>query len=299
MNIIFKNKKFFFSLFMFSGFFGATNTMLFDAAGDIVIKKPLEFKSVDAFKALEEEFFSLDENSLLVLDVDGVLVLFDVGFCWLQEHCKIKSLPEEKVSHLISIYLKKKEEKPVEEQVSHQLKELQQKGIKIVALTSTTTKGYGNIECMPTLRATSLKELDIDFSGTFSREPFLFNGDTSKHVAGVLCVGRENKGEALVSFLYKTNFFPHKILFIDDQKDNLINVHEALEGFNNEPGQTRQKIEHTEILYTRALNYVQYPAEEIFHFQIDWLIAHKEWLSEEEARRKIEAEAFDRAQHYA
>jgi hypothetical protein len=86
-----------------------------------------------------------------------------------------------------------------------------------------------------------LGRLGIDFSQSAPyQSEIVFNelapyrGNYSAYLDGILFVnGTEiSKGDALLAFLEKTNFFPNRIVFIDDREDNLKSVEEAIQKLN-------------------------------------------------------------------
>lgn len=126
-----------------------------------------------------------------------------------------------------------------------------------MALTASLTGSFGNIQNMEQWRADGLRRLGIDFSKTAPcQTPLVFDDLAPYHDYyttyhnGVLFVNGKtvSKGEAFLSFLKKSVFFPNKIIFIDDREDNLKSLEEAIQKLD-------KRIEYQRFHYLGAQNY--------------------------------------------
>jgi hypothetical protein len=104
---------------------------------------------------------------------------------------------------------------PVEPEVVTIIKDLQRKGICVIALTARSLE----------LQACTLKQLqsiDIDFSktGLRSEQPLSFSDlpHPAQYSHGVMFCSRNAKGKALLQLFEKTKFQAKKIVFIDDKQ---------------------------------------------------------------------------------
>lgn len=124
------------------------------------------------------------------------------------------------------------EVKPVEPQMITLLRDLQKRGVVVMALTHR----------LPSVIDTTLRQLesiDIDFQKTApaSQSEMLIpplsdpeRKGPSRYRQGVLFVGlNQDKGDVLTQFLKIVNLTPKKIIFIDDSKGNVEHVEKTLQ----------------------------------------------------------------------
>ncbi len=274
MNILSKNNHFFLmSLALAIGFSGI-----------------IQAQMISPIKSLEElrpVFAGLDHKTLVVWDVDDVLVMLpDAIFGAKEENTKVYSdvfgkvfnLPIQDKSIVMSRTTMGKW-KLVEDIVVELIIDLQQKDIKTVALTATKIGKSGIIESVEDFRITQLKEFDIDFSGAFTcPEEGLELLPGSLFKKGIMLTGRKHyKGPLLRYFLekIKENYGEFEfIVFIDDRMDNLINVGETCLDLG---------ITYKGFHYTGALDRCKQVDKALAQLQVDHLLEHEVWLSDDEA----------------
>ncbi|MBX9977229.1 MAG: DUF2608 domain-containing protein [Alphaproteobacteria bacterium] len=116
---------------------------------------------------------------------------------------------------------------------------IKNKGIKAIACTAASPGPFKQLNRAEVVRYETLKRYGIDFSGAFPDYADLtlvnvkgFLGRQPVFYQGVLCAAGEknspNKGKSVVEFLQTTHTNPKLIIFIDDNKNYLIDLHQAI-----------------------------------------------------------------------
>lgn len=245
------------------------------------------FKQVEDYLKLND---SLQEGTLLVLDIDDVLITPEDLICK-SENKKaferfikpITDLPEKEQIKFLSIILSGRKVKRVEHSTVEILKRLEEKGIKIIALTNGWTGEYGIISSLENLKLKELKNLGYDFSNTFIDLPSKkFTNFSSKdpkrfpvYKKGVLWTCNLPKGEVLSEFLKYAKYKPKKIIFIDDKVKHLTSVEEYCK---------KNNIEFQGFQYKNLSANTSSIDEKIVKIQIDNLIKKKSWISDKMAK---------------
>lgn len=142
-------------------------------------------------------------------------------------------------------------QKLVEKDAPKMIKNIQKKGVKVIALTSSLTgKIKGFPDKMIFIRRDQLQRVGFDFTNTFKNYvhvmEFLrfkeYAGSYPMFYHGVLSTngeGNVSKGDTLISFLQhvgshyhckarKPGYYPKVIILVDDKKKHLENVEERL-----------------------------------------------------------------------
>lgn len=126
----------------------------------------------------------------------------------------------------------------IDARIPQLLEQISQRGIPAIAMTANLTGKLGTIQKMEQWRVDGLRQLGIDFSKTAPYQTTLifddlapYRGNYSTYLEGILFVNGTtvSKGEAFLSFLEKSSFFPNRIIFIDDREDNLKSLETALQ----------------------------------------------------------------------
>jgi hypothetical protein len=224
-----------------------------------------EITPIDSFRELNESVRELSSKDLVLFDVDMVLVQPSEPAFQMSNMKKygpiakevMKSLPEEKQMVFLALITISSDPILIEDQIVDLLGFLQAKCIPCIALTANLTGSLAEVSCMEMKRIESLKKLGIDFSKTApSQSDIIFKNlasyrnNYSRFLDGVFFVNGTtvSKGEALLAFLDRIDFYPEKIIFIDDKEDNLKNVEFALK-------QLDKKILYQGFLYNGAKKY--------------------------------------------
>lgn len=155
----------------------------------------------------------------------------------------LKGITPEQKDILLNLITKSSEPVLIEQDTPEIIKAIEAKKIKTMALTASLTGRLGKIKNFEAWRYEILKNLGIDFSNSFSQTPEIKFNDVPTYLGrkpvfykGILCGNGEgnknDKGDALVLFLEKVSFSPKVVVFVDDKKENLENVEQALVKFN-------------------------------------------------------------------
>lgn len=249
---------------------------------------------------IQKEIYKSDKDTLVIFDVDQVLItpddviLKDRGheankFC----DATVKQIKKDRNSHeyaqLMSVINISAKLRPVTPETLTIFNEIKDSGYKVIALTATGVGAYGNIDSLEDWRINDLKNQGFIFSKLSSNttarqlEPYLLL--TAKERAkqqfspmykdGILFSCNIPKGKVLEAYFKHAKLKPKKIIFIDDKRKNIVSVakycHEA-------------KIKFVGIEYTA----VKHAANEKFNLeraklQFATLTKSKVWLSDLQA----------------
>jgi hypothetical protein len=197
-----------------------------------------------------EEVFNFfndpDSKTLAIFDVDMVLVqpsdpAFQMAnmkrFSAISKRI-MKEVPADKQMIFLSLMTISSEAVLIDECTPRLLQRITERGIPAIALTANLTGSFGKIKNMEEWRINTLRRLGIDFSKSAPYQKSLifdnlspYRGNYSTYLEGVLFVNGTtvSKGDAFLSYLQKTGFFPNKIIFIDDKEDNLKSLEAAIQ----------------------------------------------------------------------
>lgn len=224
-----------------------------------------QITSVTDMEEVFHYFNDADAKTLAIFDVDMVLVqptdpAFQMAnmkrFGPIAKRI-MKEVPVDKQMIFLSLMTISSAPVLIDARTPRFLNQLTQRGIPTMALTANLTGPFATIENMETWRITVLSELGIDFSkaAPYSKRLLFddlaaYRGNFSTYLNGILFVNGTTvtKGEALLSFLEKTQISPNKVIFIDDREDNLKNVEAALQKLN-------RNIEFQGLHFTGAQNF--------------------------------------------
>src|ERR1700722_7441658 len=253
---------------------------------------------ISSFKELEEELKTSDEKTLIVFDVDEVLITTEdhfihpyadkVFFPLIQQIMTKAVSKEEKreVEEKLSLSMLLPKRILIEESAPSLIKNLQQKGIKVIALTSCPTGAFGVVPKVEHWRIEHLRSLSINFASSFpkiERYPFNDLATNGKPAPlfeqGILFSKGYKKGDVLSAFFKQSNFYPTKVIFIDDLNENLDSVKAALQSLN---------IEFKGYQYIGAKRFYKAIDEEVINYQFKHLMQTKEWLSDKEVEQLLE-----------
>ncbi len=204
-----------------------------------------------SFKEAQSALDKADSNTLVIFDVDDTLthdvsVPFQRWFLETNEgkqflkeihdHVASKENPQEYDKQIRAKYMLKHTNQPLESIIGSMIKKLQDRGIKIIALTYYMTGGMakGIIPSLPQWRYNKLKEVGIDFSSSFPEQEIIFShltSDAGRHPVyynGILLTDKFSKGEVLGAFLDKIDWKPGNVIMFDDNPDKLTSVQDEL-----------------------------------------------------------------------
>lgn len=115
----------------------------------------------------------------------------------------------------------------VENEFPEVIMQLQNRGVKTLACTSSSTGSIGNIVKNFSLwRFQELKKLDIDFSSIFPGRVLFPYEDCNDDIPGIEkgivgCGHKIKKGMLFDKIIAHINFTPHKVIVIDDKMENI------------------------------------------------------------------------------
>lgn len=181
---------------------------------------------------IEEALPFIDSKTLVVLDIDDTLVVpaqMLGGDCWFRHEMKqlqangesfekalAKVLPRYlKLQHYISVV-------PVEKKTATMVHAFQKKADKVIGLTTRNpTLAYRTIE--------QLKGLGIDLSKTALIDKEAKNANFLDHdyIEGILFTQVKHKGDYLLALLDKMQYYPKRILFINDKEKYVAQLEET------------------------------------------------------------------------
>lgn len=245
-------------------------------------------------REIERELESADENTLVIFDVDEVLITtadqfahpyaLDASYGICMGAMK-KSADKKTIDEIISLCFLLPERILIEETTPELIAKIQARGIKTIALTSCQTGELGLIPKVEHWRIDDLRSLGIDFSGSFPEQERVVFSDlkSTKHNAplyerGVLFSFGYNKGDVLKAFLKAAAFQPSKVIFIDDLAHNIENVGKHL---------AEAEIPYHAFHYTGASRHFREFDPALIRYQIEHLMQHRTWLSDSEAKEKL------------
>ncbi len=250
----------------------------------------VDITEIKSFRDIHSELGYADHNTLVIFDVDEVLITYDdmvlrpcgAHFCpssW-------KGIDPKQVPYLISIMLNKGKIILVEPSAPRVINKLKTQGAKALALTAAQTGKFGVIQNAENWRLKTLKQFNLDFSNSFSKIQIMYfdkeegrETDYPIFKNGVLFLGNEknSKGTLLVKFLERIQWKPNKVIFIDDKMANLISVQSALK----QGGIPFQGYQYKGV--------TQLPGEfneQIAEMQFARLRKDHQWLSDSEAKKE-------------
>jgi hypothetical protein len=231
-----------------------------------------------------------DSDTLVVFDVDEVLITFDdliLRPCG--KHftpASWKGIYQEELDYLTSIIWNESKTILVDPSAPELVNKLVNRGVKVIALTACPTGDFGIIEKIEDWRLKILKRLNIDFSNTFPKNQVIYFDDGDKKERdyplfkeGILFIGNgeKTKGDLLVQFFEEIQWYPSKVIFIDDRMYNLTSVESAL---------NKIKILYQGYHYKGMENLPNNFNEQIAEFQFFHLRKEHKWLSDLEAEKK-------------
>ncbi len=164
------------------------------------------------------QYPDLSETDLVVCDIDNTLI-------------KHHRLPKKLLAQQLDQQMIMRQFVLLDPTLPQLFQELHDKRVPIVALTHTRTGTFGIIPSMEQWRLNMMNNLNLTFSFDQKNESFLLVRIPKPHPSftkGIILSGHHSKGTVLKAFLAESNIMPKRILFFDDLKNNIRNVHDAL-----------------------------------------------------------------------
>lgn len=236
----------------------------------------------------EVDFNAIDKDTLVIFDVDETLIQ-PVDMYYINEGSPqaqavkkklIESHPEIKDwDEYMDILIKQVHRPLLEPMIIEKINALQKMGVIVIAVTGMNTGKYGRYDRLERWRYEHLGS--FGFEGSFNDQVIDFEMNNKKPVfyKGILATDTLLKGPVLFAFLDRINHRSKKIIMFDDSLHFL----ESVQAESKKRG-----ISFKGYWYKGA--HEKAWDQELIEFQIDHLLKHKKWLSDEEAQVLIPSE---------
>ncbi len=236
-----------------------------------------ELVEVRTMKELQSHFLDADPSTLVIFDVDMVLVQPDNPAFQMANMKRfgpsarriMSELSKDKQMVFLALMTVSSKTILIDQEMPALFQKLALQKVPTMALTSNLTGEFAGIKNMEQWRFTTLKDLGIDFSTASPckmafrfTELASYRGNYTTYIDGMMFVnGRDvAKGDAFIAFLDKAKISPSKIIFVDDREENVKSLEEAAKKLG---------IAYTGIHFLGAQ---QYPSEQISEaqFESEW-----------------------------
>jgi hypothetical protein len=187
--------------------------------------------------SVKEIFRKADSNTLIIFDVDHVLIMPTDEYTlnrnpfrkqlWTEMG---KRLSKEELTFYTSIAVSSAQWQLVDPYITNIIKALNDKHIPSIALTSLSTGRVGIIDKMEDLRIKELNSVGISFknSSPLKGEVHAYALEADHGVPllkeGIILTAEVDKALVLEYMLHDRKYFPESIIFIDDQVKNLESI---------------------------------------------------------------------------
>jgi thymidine kinase len=250
----------------------------------------------NAYKTVEACVKQADKDTLIIFDVDEVLVhpkdqILKINhinnMAELFDQIKVR-LTLEQAWELQSIILLQSEYEPVNNDIIRLIAETQKNGINTIALTQLMTGTFGKVSSLEDWRVNSLNAFGYDFSKSWATlkdrkfddmPSILYPSEFPMFKQGVIFTCDHSKDKILKAFLHYAKFQPKKIILIDDMEKHI----HSIANFANE-----ENIEFLGVKYTAAYDFDKEPFNAMrAQLQLETLESKHIWLSDKEADEQI------------
>lgn len=255
-------------------------------------------KTIYSFEEAHSELATADAQTLVIFDVDDTLIsqsdevlktghrgspftkaLFNKIHQEGEKHPDNKAY-RDRIGSKIKLQARRQ---LIEPMIAGLIKQLQDKGVKVIALTHMHTGPYGVIPNVEEWRYQDLHNFGIDFSRDISDDMIFdtfpeFRGHYPRFYKGILITHNRSKGEVLGAFLDKISWKPKKIIFFDDWMDYLKTVQEETK---------KRNITCSLYHYLGAEKLVKTLDEHVATFQIEHMIKTETWLDDEQVQAAL------------
>ena len=254
-----------------------------------------EIIKTNDFKAIKDQVQSAEGNTIVIFDIDNVL-LQPKDYSLRNYHDSKEQKKAEKFfkeiekrfnHEQISEMLMQTKVEPVDKRMIELINTIQKRGIKVLALTARVTGEFGKISSMENWSIKEIKNLGYNFDKSWvnlkdkvfaqfpSKDPKLFpKFKLPMFKQGVVLTCGVPKGKVLEAFFNYIKLHPIKILFIDDKSKNL----ESVASFARAANINFFGIEYT---FAQDSNIKSFN-EERAKLQFDTLEKAHKWLSDQE-----------------
>lgn len=250
----------------------------------ILSKKSSDITTIKSFK--EVDFKDISSETLVIFDVNDTIYQAVDTYLANEESPQaydfrtkvIKQHPEVQDWNILSsIVLDETKRVLIEPSIIETINQLKNRHIPVIALNGLGTGSFGIIKSLPEWRYNQLKSLG--FEGSF--ESLIFSLELDGHpmfYKGLLATGipakdKPYKGPVLGSFLDYMKLQPNQMIMFDDSKEALLSVAQECK---------KRNIKFHGYEYKGA--HIPKWNEPLVEFQLNYLIKHKKWLSDEQAQ---------------
>ena len=206
-------------------------------------------ESIDSLSQAEQAFNDADNKTLIVFDVDETLVMpadaiWQEGRIWEVDAVKHFALPQNVKNvfngidphdlNIVSDRMLNTEFKTVEPTTGSIVKSLQDRHLKVIALTNFGPGPFGHIPSLKEWRRSQLSANGIDFETSFPGLALTFSclpatqSGYPEFYKGILFGANNPKGTVLGAFLDQLDYKPTKIIVIDDKEKYLTSIQQEL-----------------------------------------------------------------------
>lgn len=242
------------------------------------------------FKIIQEKLESADINTLIIFDVEDVLLEPRDTVLQFNHKTFVKDIERKlaekysnkEVDNINSSILLQRHNAPVNNDMAQIIDKAQNRGVKVMALTNCRTGKFGKISSMEEWRLQELKKHGYHFDKSWTNindKIFSIQGEDSRDNIifknGVIFTSHSHtKGDALREFLKYSKIEPKSIIFIDDKEHNIKSVQDVA---------SDMKIEFTGIEYTASKEHDTKLNEKRASLQFEVVEKEGKWLSDKEA----------------
>ncbi len=256
--------------------------------------------STHDIEVIKQELENMGKDDLLVTDVMGVLFTQADKIISVNNKKTYKKFLKEieardgkqRSINLDSVVKKNFTSIAVDPQLIGAITEAVEKGTKYLGLTSGRSGQYGYIENLAELRHERLKEVGLTLKEfvKIKKNELLLNDSFIKKEApyyykGVIFTNKTDKGKSLEAFFMEADFFPKKIVFIDNQMHKISSLKRLCAKYD---------IDFVGIHYTKVFNLnTEGYDKKIADMQFKLLDKNEIWVSDEQAACIIAKDDID------
>lgn len=244
---------------------------------------------IDSFEQITSLLHTLEPSSLVVFDVDAVLIEHEDAILQPPNKPLLQSLiakhantlAPDHFEDLVSVIYLETKAPLIEESVVPLIATLQEKNIPVIGLTATRIGKIGRVDSIQDWRIQALDAHGISFTKFPSKNLTTVTGQGPSPVfkEGIAFSSTYPKGKVLQAVLESLDMIPETVVFIDDLYQNSVSVESHMK-------QLGVKQVHC-FQYVGAKKVYKQANSELAQTQIRHLVTHKTWLSEEKAQEMI------------
>lgn len=248
------------------------------------------YHTVKNFNLLEKEIPNIDENTLVVFDIDETLLTRKDKLLRtpLVTTKYAKMVPKDKFFPAFSRAFKDGEFELADKRLPGIFKRIKDTSAKVIALTNVISGSLGVIESYPDFRVRECAQFGFDFSDSFPNIRTLeiptpqqtLNGKFPLFKNGIICTNGVSKEIVLMAFLHQIKWKPKKVIFIDDLKEYVEKIGDAMK---------KENIDFLGLHYVKHKDRSKDVNEKVSDIQFKYLTEKDIWLSDEQATKLLQS----------